>query len=230
MSDNIVGTRIGIYDVIYECEERANDGHKLYHVKCTECGWETDMLKASIGRAKRCNHIGLGGTYSLTTADFVWSNKRLQRIFKHMKIRCYSEECRSYRWYGAKGIKICDEWLNNPQSFETWALSNGYNDTLTIDRKEEDKDYCPENCRWITRKDNAKYKTTTFLITANNQTHTGKDWAKILGIGTNKINEYIHKYGLENTIKFIEKYLENPGLKPKPKQSHYDLYMNTVQN
>ena len=155
MSNNIVGTQIGIYDVLYECEKRANDGHKLYHIKCTQCGWETDMLKAQIDRAKQCTHIGLGGIYALNTSDISWSNKRLQSIFKHMKQRCYVDSVRDYRWYGEKGIKICDEWLNNPQSFEAWALSNGYNDTLTIERKEEDKDYCPENCRWVTPSDNS---------------------------------------------------------------------------
>lgn len=227
MSNDIVGTRIGIYDVLYECEDRADDGHKLYHIKCTECGWETDMLKAHINRAKQCKHIGLGNVYASTIANVCWENKRLKSIFKHMKQRCYISECRDYRWYGAKGIKICDEWLNNPKSFEIWALSNGYNDTLTIDRKDEDKDYCPENCRWIPLDDNAKYKSTTSLISINGETHTGKDWAKILGIGVNKINEYIRQYGLNNTIKFIEKYLENPGLKPKHKQSYYDLYMTT---
>lgn len=230
MNNSIVGTRIGIYDVIYECEERANDGHKLYHVKCVECGWETDMLKASISRAKRCNHIGLGNVYVSTTSDFNWNNQRLKRIFMYMKQRCYMNECRDYRWYGAKGIKICDEWIQNPKLFEEWAINNGYNNSLTIDRIDENKDYEPNNCRWITRENNAKYKSTTSLIKANEEIHTGRDWAKILGIGVNKINEYIRKYGLENTIKFIEKYLENPGLKPNPKQSYYDLYMNTVQN
>jgi hypothetical protein len=229
LSNDIVGTRIGIYDVLYECENRANDGHKLYHVKCVHCGREFDMLKAHINRAKQCNHVGLGGIYTSTTADFVWSNKRLQRIFLHMKERCYVSKHKDYRWYGAKGIKICDEWINNPKSFEEWALANGYSDNLTIDRKEEDKDYCPENCHWISLVNNAKYKSTTSLITANNETHTGQDWARILGFGINRINEYIRIYGLDNTVKFIEAYLKNPGLKPKHKQSYYDLYM-TIQN
>ena len=229
MNNDIIGKRIGIYDVLYECEEKSNDGHKLYHVKCSECGWETDMMKAHIGRAKKCRHVGLGGIYTQTHTDIYWNNKRLQSIYKHMKQRCYSNECKDYRWYGFTGIKICDEWLNDPKSFEVWALSNGYNDELTIDRKDESKNYCPENCRWISMENNSKYKSTTSLITANHETHTGKDWSKILGLGINKINEYVRKYGLDNTICFIEKYIQNPGLKPKTGQSYYDLYM-TIQN
>ena len=229
MSNDIVGTQIGIYDILYECEETTNDGHRLYHVKCIKCGWESDMQKSHIGRAKKCKHVGLGGSYALTTSDFIWTNKRLQCIFKGMKRRCYAIEDEDYRWYGAKGIKICDEWLNNPKAFEDWAMLNGYNDGLTIDRKEENKDYCPENCRWISLEDNSKYKSTTSLIEVNGETHTGKDWARILGFGVNRINVYIREYGLENTTKFIELYLKNPGLKPKHKQSYYDLYI-TIQN
>ena len=50
-----------------------------------------------------------------------------------MKQRCYNPNEKSYKWYGAKGIKICDEWINSPKSFEEWSLQNGYNDNLTID-------------------------------------------------------------------------------------------------
>lgn len=227
MSNDIIGTRIGIYDILYECEEKTKCNHKLYRVKCSKCGWETDMMKAQIDRAKQCKHIGLGNVYASTTSDFNWDNQRLKCIFRHMKERCYLEDNKDYQWYGAKGIKICDEWLKNPKSFADWSMANGYNDNMTIDRKEENKDYCPDNCRWISLEDNAKYKSTTYLISANGEIHTGRDWANILGIGTNKINEYVRKYGLDNTIKFIEAYLNNPGLKPKHKQSYYDLYMTT---
>lgn len=227
MSNDIIGTRIGIYDVLYECQERANDGHKLYHVKCTQCGKESNMIKWNIRQAKKCNHVGLGGVYALTTSDFVWENKRLQNIFKSMKRRCYAAKCKDYKWYGAKGIKICDEWLNDPCEFEKWSFQNGYNEDLTIDRIDENKDYCPENCRWIPLKDNSKYKSTTSLISVNGETHTGKDWAKILGFGVNQINRYIREYGLNNTIEFIKRYLAHPGLKPKRGQSYYDLYMTT---
>lgn len=74
-----------------------------------------------------------------------------------------------------------------------------------------------------------KYKSTTSLITINNETHTGRDWAKLLGLGVSTINKYVRTYGLSNTIQFIEQYLANPNKKPKHNQSYYDLYM-TIQN
>jgi hypothetical protein len=187
------------------------------------------MLKSQISRAKQCKHVGLGGVYASTVADFNWKNRRLQKIFNKMKQRCYVRESKDYRWYGDKGIKICNDWLNNPKMFEDWSLSNGYTDDLTIDRIDENKDYSPDNCRWITGVDNTKYKSTTSLIKVNDETHTGRDWAQILGIGTNTINNYVRKYGLDNTVKFIGEYLKNPGKQPNKGQSYYNLYI-TIQN
>lgn len=156
-------------------------------------------------------------------------NKRIRSIFRSMKYRCYNPNSKDYRWYGAKGIKICDEWLNNPNLFEEWALNNGYTDTLTIDRIEENKDYCPENCRWISRINNAKYKSTTSLIEVDGEIHTGKEWAYILNLSPNLINRYIKKYGLENTVEFIKRYRAESSLQRfNMTQSYYELYMNTV--
>ena len=222
--DSIVGTRIGIYDVMYECDFRANDGHRLYHVKCSECGWETDMIKSQIDKASSCTHIGLGGKYKNQTTK--WKNKRIGKIFSGMKARCYDKSDKAYRWYGEKGITICDEWLNNPELFEEWALQSGYGDNLTIDRKEEDKSYCPENCRWITLEDNAKYKSTTSLIEIDGEVHTGKDWARKLGLGVNRINIYIRDYGLENTREFIRRYMNSPNKISSCNKNYYSLYMS----
>lgn len=225
-ANDIVGTRVGVLDILYECDFKANDGHKMYHVKCSECGWETDSKKSDIKKATKCTHIGICGNY----IDFrsSWSNNRLARIFNKMKQRCYSTSDKDYRWYGEKGISICEEWLNNPKLFEEWSFANGYTDELTIDRKDESKNYCPENCRWVSSKDNAKYKSTTLLLDVDGEIHTGREWADVLNIGTNTINNYIRKYGQDKTKEFIRKYLKNPVMKPKSGQSYYDLYMQDV--
>lgn len=225
---NHVGETYGIYKLIEFLNEKDKYGHYLYKGKCKVCGYEIvkpfNHFSAPSAITNNCKHLDRSGNY-YNFNQYTWDNKRIGAIFNGIKDRCYNKNNKSYRWYGEKGVKVYKEWIDNPKLFETWALSNGYKDDLTIDRIDESKDYCPENCRWITNSNNAKYKSTTSLIEVNGEIHSGKDWAKILGFGPNLINTYIRKYGLENTVEFIKRYQANPILKPKGNQSYYDLYM-----
>ena len=224
-----VGEIHGIYKIIEMLEEKDIYGFNLYKGICQKCGYEKigthSEFTAPSKIATRCTHLDQNGNYRIFNT-YTWDNKRIGAIFNGIKVRCYNKNDKSYRWYGKKGIRICDEWINNPKSFECWAIANGYSDELTIDRIDENKDYSPDNCRWITLQDNANYKSTTSLIEVNGEIHSGQDWAKILGFGQNRINIYVREHGLENTIEFIKRYQNNPTLKPKHKQSYYDLYIN----
>lgn len=86
------------------------------------------------------------------------SKTRLYDIFCGMKSRCYNPNNQHYKYYGAKGITVCDEWTgeNGVQLFIEWALSNGYNENLTIDRINPEGDYSPNNCRWVTQSENSR--------------------------------------------------------------------------
>ena len=222
MSDKNVGKIVGVYQISELMPYRHRDGHAMYKGICIECGFVRFGKLDDLKDANQCRHIGIDGKYRHST---IWENNRIGKIFRGMKRRCYNENDKSYQWYGAKGIKICDEWMTNPKLFEDWSLSHGYSDDLTIDRIYEDKDYSPDNCRWIPNITNAKYKSTTSYICVNGVTHSGTDWSKILGFGSTLINKYVNKYGLDNTIIFIDKYMNNPNLIPKSNQSYYDLYM-----
>lgn len=225
MNKNHIGETVGIYEIIELMPYKDNDGHILYKGVCKECGFERIARYNHLERVTECRHVGLNGKF--INYETKWSNLRIKNIFNQMKKRCYNENDKAYRWYGAKGIKICDEWINNPCLFEEWAMQSGYEDDLTIDRINENKDYSPSNCRWITNPQNAKFKSTTSLINVNGEEHTGRDWASILGLGVNRINTYIRKYGLDNTVEFIKRYMKNPNLRPfNRNQSIYSLYMN----
>ena len=73
-----------------------------------------------------------------------------------MKQRCNNPNRHNYDNYGGRGIKVCDEWKNDFQAFYDWAMANGYHDDLTIDRIDNDGNYEPNNCQWITLEENAR--------------------------------------------------------------------------
>lgn len=109
------------------------------------------------------------------------SNTRLFHIWQGMHKRCKNPNASNYYLYGARGIKVCEEW-DNYVAFANWAKDNGYNDDLTIERNNVDGNYCPENCKWATRKEQANNTRANHYITYNGQTHTISEWADILHI------------------------------------------------
>lgn len=220
-----IGEVYGIYTIVGVNREAKGDP-KIYKCKCNVCGWTSYFSLYKIQQITSCTHTNRNGGYREYKP--FWVNKRLKQIFNGMMQRCYNSNDMHYGLYGQKGIKVCDDWINNPISFEEWAINNGYNDSLTIDRIDESGDYCPENCRWISNKDNAKYKSTTRMITVDSHSHTGREWADVLGVSTNLINEYIRFYGLDDTKEFIKRFIENPLLRDKvePGQSLFNLYMS----
>lgn len=82
--------------------------------------------------------------------------EKLYAVWNMMKQRCSNSNQHDYHYYGGRGIRVCNEWLNDYAAFRTWALANGYEDGLTIDRVNTYGDYTPENCRWITIQDQQK--------------------------------------------------------------------------
>ena len=207
MIDETCEQNIGIFKILYLCNERTKDGHKKYHIKCNICGAEFERKLSNIKETKICRHYNKQGQLYNFTKSWVWNNEKLRQTFNSMKSRCYNVKNKDYCFYGAKNIKICEEWLLNPKSFELWALKNGYKENLTIDRINPNDDYSPNNCRWITNEENARYKSTTNYIKVNGIIKSGREWSKHLGLGINFINRYLKKYGIEKTINFIEKKL-----------------------
>lgn len=222
MKKENVKNQESVFEILYECNFKSNDGHKMFHVKCKECGWETDMQKHKIKYVKKCNHMNTGKNFYIVSHS--WENDRIGKIFSGMKSRCYNPNEKDYKYYGQKGVRICEEWLKNPAAFEEWALSNGYKDNLTIDRIDANKDYCPENCRWISLTDNAKYKTSTKMLWVDGESHTGREWAKILKLGPNTINTMRRNNSIDKVIEFIRRRKQDITKNRTNNQSWFEVY------
>ena len=120
-------------------------------------------------------------------------NTRLYRIWSNIKTRCYNVNDPHYSNWGGRGVVICDEWINDFQSFYNWSISNGYNDTLTIDRIDNDGNYEPSNCRWITVKEQNQNKRNVILLTYEDKTMSLTAWSKYLNIGKDTVRQRYHK-------------------------------------
>ena len=109
-------------------------------------------------------------------------NSRIYRVWCSMKSRCYNENNPSFPHYGGRGIVLCNDWKNDFVAFNQWAMNNGYQDGLTIDRIDNNKGYFPENCRWVTQKIQNRNYSRNHLLTYNGETMCLADMAKKYGI------------------------------------------------
>lgn len=105
-------------------------------------------------------------------------NTRLYTIWDNMKRRCGSKDATGYENYGGRGISVDDEWRNDFESFYNWAMDNGYNESLTIDRINNEKNYTPDNCRWATITEQSRNKRKRI---DNNSGHAGVSQYKATG-------------------------------------------------
>lgn len=104
--------------------------------------------------------------------------QRLYSIYHNIKRRCYYKKSNRYKNYGAKGIKMCDEWFNDIKSFKKWAYENGYQSNLTIDRIDNNGDYKPSNCRWVTYKEQNRNYSKNVVFEYNGDKKPLVDWAE----------------------------------------------------
>lgn len=124
------------------------------HTKSCGC-YKNDIVR-EIGKVTgKTNVYGAQAKAHENNVSHGMSKTRLYRIWQQIKQRCYNEKSSSYKYYGGKGIKVCDLWKDDFEAFLEWAINNGYSDYLTIDRIDSSCDYEPRNCRWITQEENS---------------------------------------------------------------------------
>lgn len=114
--------------------------------------------------------------------------------YKNMMQRCYLPSNPNYPIYGGRGISVCDEW-HNIENFAKWVSASGHKKGLTIERKNSNGNYCPENCTWATAKEQANNRRTTTLIEYKGETHSLAEWARLLGVNRHTLWSRIRKQG-----------------------------------
>jgi len=110
------------------------------------------------------------------------SKHRLCRIWRLMKNRCSNSNDKTFKNYGSRGITVCDEWLNSSESFFNWAFKNGYSKELSLDRKNNNEGYSPENCKWSTPKEQCNNKRNNRIILFNGESKTLTQWCDVYKI------------------------------------------------
>ncbi len=110
------------------------------------------------------------------------SGTRLSQIYSTMCQRCSNPNHIGWSAYGGRGIQVCDDWRLDAATFYQWALANGYADDLCIDRINNNQGYSPENCRWVSYRDNSNNRNDNVLLLHDGRTQTIAQWARERGL------------------------------------------------
>lgn len=121
---------------------------------------------------------------------------RLYGTWKTMMHRCYDPKRERYKDYGGRGITVCNEW-HDPNSFINWSYTHGYQDGLQIDRVDNDRGYSPDNCRWVTAKENSRNRRNTVRLTINGETKSVAEWTETIDISPFTIYWWVRTKGEE---------------------------------
>lgn len=174
---DLVGNKYGRLEVLKLAEKRLSGKRYRYFWLCKcECGEQktvrTDGLTS--GNVQSCGCLKKEQDRRNLTANHSHklSGTKLWHTYYSMLDRCYDKNNERYEIYGGRGIRVCDDWKNSFTSFSEWALQNGYQDKLTIDRINNNGDYEPSNCRWSTQKEQARNRSSNLMIKLNGELMT----------------------------------------------------------
>ncbi|UKJ74539.1 hypothetical protein [Azospirillum brasilense] len=198
---NLAGQRFGrLVAVSFVCIDHNRSSRWL--CQC-DCGAKTVVVGSALtrGNTKSCGCLKSDrarerGYQTIKKAQQAKvthgrSKTRLERIYMHMKQRCGNPKNVDYALYGGRGIKVCTEWLSDPAIFFAWAEANGYAENLTIDRRDSNGDYTPENCRWITQAEQARNTSRCRWIEWRGDRLLVSAWEQRLGCAKGAISRRI---------------------------------------
>jgi hypothetical protein len=125
------------------------------------------------------------------------THPRLFGVWESMRSRCNNPNREKYKDYGARGIKVCDEWQMSAKAFCEWSLANGYSEGLQLDRIDNDKGYSPDNCRWVTPKQNSRNRRNTVMLNVNGTTKSVAEWCETINVSPFTIYWWVKSKGVK---------------------------------
>lgn len=193
-SIDLQGIRFGRLFVV-EKNGKANNGSIIWRCRC-DCGKETMVTSGNLrsGSTNSCGCLHNEFISSLSKTHGL-SHTRLHGIWRGIKGRCLNHKNSAYQRYGGRGITICEEWRDNFENFYEWAIENGYQDDLSIDRIDVNEGYFPENCRWATDEIQSRNKRNNRKYSYNGKTKTLSEWATEYGIDRKTLSDRMDKFG-----------------------------------
>lgn len=186
---DLTGQKFALLTVLNKAE--SVNGKAYWNCVC-ECGNKTTVSGTNLrsGSVKSC-----GCLKHKTKKTHHLSNTRLYRIWNAIIQRCNNKNHWAYKYYGAKGITVCKEWESDFTIFYKWAVSNGYSEDLTIDRIDNKSCYCPENCRWVSRKIQSNNRSFCKMIEYDGRTQNLMQWCEELNLNYKRIHSRIYRLG-----------------------------------
>ena len=190
------GQKFGRLTVLSRAENK--NGRTMFNCVC-ECGNKKAIWIESLknGSTKSCGCLSRE-IVAAKNYRHGQRNTRLYRIWLTMKSRCYLPSQVGYKYYGGQGVTVCDEWKNDFMSFHDWAMNNGYEETLTIDRIDPYGNYEPSNCRWSTVKEQCNNRSSNINITIGNATKSLMSWCEIFNVDYKKVHARYQRNGYES--------------------------------
>lgn len=181
--EDLTGKRFGRL-VVLSSDGYCAKSHSFKWICLCDCGKTKTVLGGNLktGKTVSCGCYSSEQKSLRSWKHGIGNESRIFRIWSGMKQRCYNPKSPSYKRYGARGITVCNEWFDSFLTFQKWSLENGYSDDLSIDRIDNNGNYCPENCRWESTKAQNNNRRTTVTITYNEETHSIAEWSEITGI------------------------------------------------
>lgn len=214
---DLTGQKFGRLTVIKRIENDSRN-HARFLCQC-DCGNFKNILSRSLksGKTKSCGCLAKE-VHSKSKFKYKKEKnfKRIYNIWNSMKQRCNNIKSKDYKNYGGRGIKVCDEWKNDFMSFYNWTINNGYKDDLTLDRIDVNGNYEPNNCRWVTWKEQGNNTRVNRIIEYNGKKKTLSEWAKELNINYSTLNNRINTNKWEIQKAFSQEVRKNMFLnRPK---------------